>query len=471
MKKYVLTMMGLYLSVCLWAQVTNTATWTEEVNQAATLIKSQPQAAENVFEELLKGKNKRNTALLVDIGEAYLQEGEYNMASVYAQRAKEVDNKYADAYLLSGNVAMARNDVNQASSDYSQAIYFDEDCSEAYLKYAELYQRVNPQLSLDMLQRLQNKMPHDIRIQKQLGDIYYTMGEYGKSITAYNDFMEKGTPSSLDFVRYATLLYLNKEYGQSLDMVKEGLQMEPDNLVLKRLAMYDNYELEAIDEGLEAAKVFFAIPDKQNRVYLDYVYYGKLLDAKEQYTDAIQQYKQALAMNAQHPEIYKEMAETYEKIPDYPNAIAAFKRYMEAIKEPSDAGDLFMYGQLNYFAASDPKTLAHQHIYLSEADSAFAEVAEYAPDNYLGHFWRARTNSLLDPETTQGLAKPYYEAALAILERKPDASESLLIECLSYLGYYYFVQEDYPNSKTYWTRILAIEPKNETALKALEGLQ
>ena len=38
----------------------------------------------------------------------------------------------------------------------------------------------------------------------------------------------------------------------------------------------------------------------------------------------------------------------------------------------------------------------------------------------------ARVNSLRDPETTQGLAKPYYEAALSILEQKSDATKSVL---------------------------------------------
>ena len=98
-------------------------------------------------------------------------------------------------------------------------------------------------------------------------------------------------------------------------------------------------------------------------------------------------------------------------------------------------------------------------------------MATKVPDNYLGNFWRARANSLLDPETTEGLAKPYYEAALAILESKPDASKSLIVECESYLGYYYFVKNDFPTSKVYWNKILAIDPANETAKKALEGIK
>lgn len=54
-------------------------------------------------------------------------------AAEYAQRAKDINSKCAVAYLLSGDIALNLNDVNKASSDYNQAIYLDEDCSEAYL--------------------------------------------------------------------------------------------------------------------------------------------------------------------------------------------------------------------------------------------------------------------------------------------------------------------------------------------------
>ncbi|MDC1595814.1 hypothetical protein POY66_12455, partial [Phocaeicola vulgatus] len=67
--------------------------------------------------------------------------------------------------------------------------------------------------------------------------------------------------------------------------------------------------------------------------------------------------------------------------------------------------------------------------------------------------------------------KPYYEAALSILEQKPDSIKSVLVECNSYLGYYYFVKEDYNQSKLYWNKILEIDPGNETATKALQGIK
>ena len=70
----------------------------------------------------------------------------------------------------------------------------------------------------------------------------------------------------------------------------------------------------------------------------------------------------------------------------------------------------------------------------------------------------------------QGLAKPYYESALSLLEKKEDASKSVLIECESYLGYYYFLKKDYEQSKVFWNKILQIDPENPTAKQAVQGL-
>ena len=435
------------------------------------MIKENPAKASEAFDELMKGKNKKNTSLLVEIGRAYLDQGKTAEAAEYAQRAKDVNSKCAVAYLLSGDVALKLNDVNKASSDYNQAIYLDENCSEAYFKYAQVYKGVDPQLSLDMLMRLQTKTPDDNRISKELADVYYTMGQYGKAKEAYESYLKVGMPTEQDYTRYAMLLYLNKDYAQSSDMAKKGLELAPENHVLKRLAMYDNLELKDYKEGLEAAATFFSNPGNPDYVYLDYVYFARLLEADKQYDEAVAQFDKALSMDKSHTEIYKDISDVYEKERDFPKAIEAYKNYLGGMKSDPDISDLFLYGRLNYYAATDSAYQDKQPLYLAEADTIFAQVAAKVPDNYLGNFWRARVNSLRDPETTQGLAKPYYEAALSILEQKPDSTKSVLVECNSYLGYYYFVKEDYNQSKLYWNKILEIDPGNETATKALQGIK
>ena len=470
MKKYIalMTMVG---GAWMMRAQTPADEWTHQVDKVAVLIKTQPDVAEDAFHKLLKGKNGKNADLLVEIGRAYLNAGELSVATDYAKRAKNADKHCADAYVLSGDIALLSKNVNQASADYNQAIYFDEDCSEAYLKYAELYQAVSPQYSIEILERLQSKLPGDVRIDKQLGDTYYGMGEYGKAIEAYDRYWENGVPNVQDFVRYATLLYLNKNFKESLAVVDEGLPLDMDNEVLMRLSMYNHYELGNYEEGLEHAKLFFAPGDSTELVYLDYVYYGRLLNKNQCCEEASVQYEQALALDSTKADVYQELVALYEKQQDYPKAIVVYKRCLEATKDPEDIGDLFLWGRLNYYAAANPDLKAQQPAYLADADAAFARVTAEAPENYLGFFWRARTCSLNDPETTEGLAKPYYEKVLVLLEQHSDASVPVIVECLSYLGYYYFVQEDYPKSKEYWMKILTVEPNNETAKTALEGMK
>mgnify|MGYP000802141154 CR=1 FL=1 len=69
-------------------------------------------------------------------------------------------------------------------------------------------------------------------------------------------------------------------------------------------------------------------------------------------------------------------------------------------------------------------------------------------------------------------AKPYYEkVAEMLLAKNEPRYNSALIECYSYLGYYYLLKSDYPVSKEYWNKILAIDPTNATAKKALDGIK
>ena len=84
---------------------------------------------------------------------------------------------------------------------------------------------------------------------------------------------------------------------------------------------------------------------------------------------------------------------------------------------------------------------------------------------------RARMNSQLDPESTQGLAKPYYEEYIQLAQTEHPDNPKLLIEPYSYLGYYYIVKEDNAQAKAYFEKVKEIDPTNATANQALGVLQ
>ena len=124
---------------------------------------------------------------------------------------------------------------------------------------------------------------------------------------------------------------------------------------------------------------------------------------------------------------------------------------------------------------------------LIKADSLFKELSFQVPNSYVSYFWRARVNSMLDPETTKGLAKPYYEKVIEIGLVQPERYKRELIECYKYLGYYHYViadaittknngnpdlaKEEYGEAKSFFSKVLTLDAKDEVALKALESIK
>lgn len=470
-KKYACFFCTVFFTATLWAQENRLPEWDQQVKALAGMVKTDPEGAADGFKKMTKGKNRENVPLLQAIARVYLDAGDLTRADEYASQALSADRTNAGSYILSGDIAMAKKDVGTACGQYEQAMMADENCSEAYYKYARAYAGTNPEISVQTLLKLKEKHPEDWKVDGELAEAYYSQGKYSEAKQLYDEYMTKGTPDAEDYGRYAMLLYLNKDYTESMAAAQKGLEMDADNSVLKRLKMYDACELKTYDEAQKAAEVFFN-EAKVPFVYLDYIYRGRISQALGENEKAIADFVKAVEIGGKdgtHPEIQKELSGLYEKSKQYDKAIASYKVYFEALGNDAKLNDLFLLGRLYYKAAADSSDSLKVG-YLSEADSIFAVVAERVPESYLGPFWRARTNSMLDPETTQGLAKPYYEAALAILLKKEDASASQIIECESYLGYYYYVQKDYAQSKEYWKKILELDPDNATAQKALEGM-
>ena len=165
--------------------------------------------------------------------------------------------------------------------------------------------------------------------------------------------MQQGTPNAQDYSRYAMLLYLNKDYIQSLSSVNKGLIIEKDNHLLKRLRMYDLYETGAYKEGLEAADVFFNGQEESDYVYLDFLYHGRLLQANGQNEEAVQWFEKAIKADTshEHPEIIKEASAVYEKLQNYPEAIHLYLLYLDELNGKAEVSDRFLLGRLYYMAA------------------------------------------------------------------------------------------------------------------------
>lgn len=438
-----------------------------KIGEGKVLLKTDKSAAQKAFDTAIK-VNKKDPPVYVAIAKAYLINGMEAEAQAALDNAKKQNINDPSIYLYEGDWLISKDKPGDAAGRYEQAIHFDPACKEAYIKYADVYQGVTPALSIEMLRKVIANYPDYLPAYYKLGNIYSLQGNYSQAIAAYKTYMTEGVYSIDNLIHYASALFFNKQYAEAEKAINKGQATDPGNFLLKRLAIYNDYETKAYEKGLEEVKTFFNDPDAKY-IWQDYLYYGRLLNKAKQYDKAAEALQKAIKENPSHSEIYKDLAEVYSNSENNTEAITAYRQYIEAMGESAEAADYYQLGKYYYTAASKDSTISKN--YLSKADSLFAIVKERVPDSHLGSLWQARTQALSDPETEQGLAKPYYESCIPILEKNKDKYRNELIECYRYLGYYHYLKQDMENSKNYWNKIITIDPSNATAQEALKNIR
>lgn len=438
-----------------------------KIGEGKVLLKTDKPAAQKAFDAAIK-IDKKSASVYVALAKAYSINGMDTEAQAALDNARKYNINDPAIYLYEGDQFIREDKPGDAAGRYEQAIHFDPACKEAYIKYADVYQGVTPALAIEMLQKVISKYPDYLPAYYKLGNIYSSQGNYSKAVAAYKTYMASGLYSVDNLIHYASALFFNKQYTEAGQIIREGQALDPENFLLKRLAIYNNYESKAYEKGLEDIKTFFADPEAKY-IWQDYLYYGRLLNKAKQYDQAAEALREAIKENPSHTEIYKDLAEVYNNNDNHTEAIKAYTQYIEALGMDSEAADFYQLGKYYYTAAAKDSVLAKE--YLLKADSLFAIVKERVPDSHLGHLWQARTKSQLDPETEQGLAKPYYEACIPILEKNKEKYSTELTECYRYLGYYYYLKQDMDSSRIYWNKILSINPSNPTALEALKNIK
>ncbi len=160
-------------------------------------------------------------------------------------------------------------------------------------------------------------------------------------------------------MKYAFALFLNHDFAKSLEVTDMGLKKNPRHAALNRLAMYNYTDLKRFEEAMKAADLFFNACDRADYSYLDYMYYGHLLENLEKYDEAVAQYEKALTLDPSKTDLYQNISTACEQKNDYEKAKSAYQRYYASLGKEEQTPDLqFQLGRLYYGAGTQPDSLA-----------------------------------------------------------------------------------------------------------------
>lgn len=459
----------------------------DQIGLAKVQLKSNPKVAEDLLSSIQK-KNKKDVSVILAIAKAYADNDMIEKAMAKIADARKADKKSPYSYIMEGDVLAKQGKMGDAGQWYDQAVFFDPNCVIAYLKGAKVYETINPNTSISMLKKAVEIDPNYMIAYKYMGKIYSGAGFFPEAIEAYKKYFTTGNQTVEDIRLYAGDEYYLKNYAEVKRLVEEGLQRDQNNFVLNRLLMYSANDLKEYPAALEAGSKFFALTRGAGVNYIpqDHKTYANVLTESGQKAEAIGQYKLAIALEPDNVDAYKEVAGVCSNA-DMPEEAANFhKMYIEKKGEAAEATDYFQLGRYYYTAggtmisSEDPAVKAKGEALLKQADAAFGTVSERIPESHLGYFFRARVNAAMDPETTLGLARPYYEDVVKVVTAKDDHNNNKeLIESYRYLAYYYYLQSiegaktqaDKDNVKKYCTSLLELDPENSVGKQLLDAVK
>ena len=444
------------------------------IDNVTKIIASKAPDTQSKVKEIFKA-NKKNPEVLVGIGQAYLNVKDTANASTYADLALKRDNKYAKAWILKGDIAVMKDDGGEAASMYQNAMYFDPKEPDGYYKYALVQRGVNPQAAVDALEQLRKNRP-DFPVDAYSGRIFYNAGKFEDAVSSYGKVANLTSMEDQDITNYAISNWLLGHRDKAVDICKTALAKNPRKAAWNRVAFYCYTDMKNTEQALDYANKLFTQSDSAHFTGEDYTYYGTALKLAKNYDEALKAYDKALEIHKGNDKqtklLYGNLSEVYMEKQDFDNAVKymklsfgdnpTFEQSYQVADLLSRVGDAMM----NANRADEAKATYQKAI------DSYKEMKEKFPKykttcNYL----LADTYSKLDPDSKQGLAKPYYDEIVSTLGSVADlqAGEKQMLNAAYFylMVYEYNVKKNPAGAKDYAQKLLVIDPENETAKQVL----
>lgn len=414
--------------------------------------------------------NKKNAEALAGLGRAFLDVKNYAKAQEYAAMARKVDKNSAAGYLLEGDIAAMQDNGGEAASWYQQATMFDKLNPLGYIKYARIYQKIDPDGAVAMLEQLRQIKP-DYPVDAAAGYMYSSNNKLKTALQYYDKVQDVKSLEDYILCDYASTAYVLENYNRALELSVTGTQKYPTYSPFNRVAFYSCNKLKDYNKAVTYAEKLFNKTDTLKFIVNDYLFYGDALGELGRTEEAIAAYKKAKEVDPARNDINKLISDVYTKKKDYVNAVASYMQYLQDLGDDANANHYRALADI-YIDQIDGADEAGKKEALKKADAVYADIEtkfSYATDYAV--YQRAMIHYQMNPDMKIGEAKPYYEKYISLIEPKAEKNASelkKLATAYQYLAVYYIQNDKVAESKEYASKLLEIKPDDETAKQIMD---
>jgi len=433
----------------------NTALAEENFAKAQTFL-----PAKKVKSTLTKPEQ---STLLVRIAEAYVQVGSKDTALVFSllRKAETLDSRNSDLYLVRGDYWIyTLNNGSNAAANYKRSQDYSPESKRARVRLGQLYTRIK--VYPDALTYYQEAIEIDPSFAPaylEMGFLYAKTNQHEESKANFKKYLDLSSSNIAAKRRYANMLIQTEDYKDAIVQIQQIL--ETDSVTyndLNRALAYSYYEEKQYPSANYYIEKFFKNAPEEKISSKDYLYYGRIQIKNGKDSLGIINLTKSFETDSTNMDLLNEIAGAYIKSKRHQEAGDTYKLKIQ--RSTGGVNDYYKMGRA-YFDAKN----------WAEADSAFAMVNRMSVDFEPAYLFRARVYSNLDPDTKEGLAKPFYEKLIEKASIDSVKYGKDILEAYNYLGYYYLVNKQYCESLGYWDKIVILDPANDNARSALNDLK
>ena len=449
------------------------------VGQAAIALKNGGDV--KTLLEKARKLSKKDAKLEMEIARAYYDANPTTYAKDIEKCIKNARKWNADdpdSYIFEADTKADKKDWGNAAGIYELAFDKDPNNIEAYVKYANTYFNVNPEMAIGRLEELQAKVPNSALVQRELAEKYYADNLGAKAAEQYGKYIKNPNHFAQDEVRYVQLLFFGEKYQDSYNLATQLInKLNPaDSKVfyMKRMQLYNLVQLQKWPEAVEAGRSFFAnaLPAGSNYEVRDYTDYGQALQTAGHPEEAIAAYEKAIELNPGNVDLIRFMGDSYADAENFVKAAEYYQRLVDSGNNKSN--DLFTLS--NYYlgiASTEDLDDATKADALAKSQKYIDEVDKLVPDNVQIVNQKAKIAKFREGDNNNGAALSAYNELLSILDKKENKSDYTRYYkyAYNYLATYYFNKGDKSTAKIYYQKWLENDPENESLRKYVESLK
>lgn len=433
-------------------------------------------AAEDQF-KMAQKVDKKNAAVYAAIARAYYEADPVAYAKELGkniEKARKTNKQDPTVYILEGDMKAAEKDYGGAAGQYELAFTFDPKNEEAYVKYANTYFHVNPQMATAKLEELLTKTPNSALAQRELAEKYYELDLGSQAAEQYGKYIQNPNHFKQDEIRYVQLLFFGGKYDQSFDLAKSIRAAMPagdkDHFYMCRMQLYNKVALEqwAEAEAFGAELFGLNIPGTEY-TSKDFVDYATALKNVGKTAESVAEYEKAVAYNPNNIDLIRDLVDVYEQNENYAKAAEYYQKIVDSPE--CKANDLYLMSTKYFNVAATTQDEALKASSLEGARKYAALANEKVPGNYRIVQQQAKVENLAG-NTAE--AVKFYNATIAILDAKENAKvkyKDTYIGIYANLARIAFEADDKAGARDIYMKWLEVDPENAALREYVEKMK